>query len=121
MFITMKQIIPLKQARSFFRKFCQKFSFMVLRSFCLIFCKFQPGVAYESAAYKKAYNFQEQKKSLLLYNFLTMFGILRSFYLLVQSQSWEHLNNLWNLFKVNKKNIRMTLIAVLVVNFEQAS
>ena len=83
----MNQIISLKQARSFFRKFFQKFSFMVLRSFCLIFCQFQPGVPHESAAYKKAYNFEEQEKSLVLDNFLTMFGILPSFYLHVQSQS----------------------------------
>lgn len=83
----MHQIISLKQARSFFRKFCQKFSFMVLSNFCLFFCQFQPGVPYKSAAYKKAYNFQEQKKSLVLYNFLTMFGILPSFYLRVLSQS----------------------------------
>ena len=26
----------------------------VLLSFCLIFCQFQPGVAYKSAVYKKA-------------------------------------------------------------------
>ena len=32
----------------------QKFSLGVLLSFCLIFCQFQAGVAYESVAYKNA-------------------------------------------------------------------
>ena len=32
----------------------QKFSLRVLHSFCLFFCKFRPGVAHESATYKKA-------------------------------------------------------------------
>ena len=32
------------------------FSPRVLLSFCVIFCQFQPGVAYESVAYKKAFN-----------------------------------------------------------------
>ena len=31
----------------------QKFSLRVLLSFCLIFCQFQPDVAYKSVAYKK--------------------------------------------------------------------
>ena len=31
----------------------QKFSLMVLLSFCLIFCPFQPAVAYKSVPYKK--------------------------------------------------------------------
>ena len=31
----------------------RKFSLRVLLSFCLIFCQFQPGVAYKSVAYKK--------------------------------------------------------------------
>ena len=31
-----------------------KFSLRVLLSICLIFCQFQPGVAYKSIAYKKA-------------------------------------------------------------------
>ena len=33
---------------------CQKFSLRVLLSFCLIFCKSQPAVAYKSVAYKKS-------------------------------------------------------------------
>ena len=32
----------------------QMFSLRVLLSICLIFCQFQPGVAYKSVAYKKA-------------------------------------------------------------------
>ena len=32
---------------------CQKFGLSVLLSFCLIFCKFQPGVACKSVAYEK--------------------------------------------------------------------
>ena len=32
----------------------RKFSLRVLLSICLIFCQFQPGVAYKSVAYKKA-------------------------------------------------------------------
>ena len=32
----------------------QKFSVRVLRSFCLIFCQFQPGATYKSVAYKKS-------------------------------------------------------------------
>ena len=32
--------------------FCQMFSLRVLHGFCLIFCKFQSGVAYKSVAYK---------------------------------------------------------------------
>ena len=35
---------------------CQKFSLMVLLSICLIFCQFQPNVAYKSIVYKKACN-----------------------------------------------------------------
>ena len=31
----------------------QKFSLTVLLSICWIFCKFQPGVAHKSVAYKK--------------------------------------------------------------------
>ena len=37
----------------FFEHVCQKFSLSVLLSFCLVFCQFQPGVAYESVASKK--------------------------------------------------------------------
>ena len=43
---------------------------MVLLSICLNFCQFQPGVAYESVAYKKACTlkiqqyFRENKKCL---------------------------------------------------------
>ena len=32
----------------------QNFSFRVLLSFCLTFCQFKPGVAYEKVPYKKA-------------------------------------------------------------------
>ena len=33
----------------------EKFSLRVLLSICLIFCQFQPGVAYKSVAYKNMY------------------------------------------------------------------
>ena len=52
-FITINHTISLMQTNLFFRHVCQKFSLRVLLSFCLIFCKFQPGVAYKSVAYKK--------------------------------------------------------------------
>ena len=29
-------------------------------------------------------------------------------YLLVQSKQWEHQNNVWNLFKINKKGTKKT-------------
>ena len=35
----------------------QKFSFSVLRSSCLMFCQFQPGVACKSVAYNKSMYF----------------------------------------------------------------
>ena len=44
----------LTQKNLFFEHVQQKFSLRVLFSlFCQIFCHFQPGVAYESLAYKK--------------------------------------------------------------------
>ena len=52
-FITINYIISLRQKSVFFGHVCQKVSRRVLLSFCLIFCQFQPGVAYESVAYKK--------------------------------------------------------------------
>ena len=35
-------------------KKASKFSLRVLFNFCLIFCQYQPGVAYKSVAYKKS-------------------------------------------------------------------
>ena len=42
----------------FFQHFYLKYSPTVLLSFWLIFCQFQPGVAYKSVAYKKVCNVQ---------------------------------------------------------------
>ena len=39
----------------------QKFSLRVLLSIRLIFCQFQPGVAYKSVAYKKKHVFSEKE------------------------------------------------------------
>ena len=52
-FITVNHIISLKQTHFLFGRFCEKFSIRVMLGFCLIFCQFQPGVAYESMAYTK--------------------------------------------------------------------
>ena len=35
-------------------------------------------------------------------------------YLLVPSQYWKHQKNLWNLFKVNSKDTRTTLLTLLL-------
>ena len=51
-FIRIKDIIS--WTNLFFGLNCQKFSLIVLLSFCLIFCQFQPGVTYKSVAYKKS-------------------------------------------------------------------
>ena len=56
-FITINRTTSLIQTNLLFGHLCQKFSLMVLLSFCLIFCKFQPSVAYKSVSYKKACNF----------------------------------------------------------------
>ena len=53
-FITINYIISLRQKNLSFEHVSQKFSLRVLLSFCLIFRKFQPGVAYKSVAYKKS-------------------------------------------------------------------
>ena len=53
-FITINHIISLIQTNLFFRYVCQKLSLSVLLRICLIFCQFQPGVAYKSIAYKKS-------------------------------------------------------------------
>ena len=45
----------------YFLLFLDENSLKVLHSFCLIFGQFQPGVAYESVAYKKACNFISYK------------------------------------------------------------
>ena len=44
----------LKQTHFCFGQVRLTFSLRVLLSFCLIFCQFQPGVAYKSGVYKKA-------------------------------------------------------------------
>ena len=54
-FISTNHIISLIQTNLFVGHVCQKFSLRVLLSFCLIFCQFQPGIAYKSVAYKKKY------------------------------------------------------------------
>ena len=41
---------------------CQKFSFRVLLSVCLIFCQFQSGSAYKSGNQKKKKNKKKKKK-----------------------------------------------------------
>ena len=43
---------------------CQKISLRVLLSICLIFCQFQPDVAYKSAAYIKKRVFGKVKTTL---------------------------------------------------------
>ena len=53
-FIIVNYIISLTQKSLFFGHACQKVSLRALLSFCLFFCKFQPGVAYKSVAYKKS-------------------------------------------------------------------
>ena len=53
-----------------------KFSFRVLLSICLIFCKFQPGIVYEGVAYKKRacnlftpeHKIQKVRKLTIIYN-----------------------------------------------------
>ena len=46
-------LILIYMINPFFGDVCQKFSLMVLLSFCLILCQFQPSIAYKSAVYKK--------------------------------------------------------------------
>ena len=53
-FITIKHVISLTLKNLFGGHVCQKLNLRVLLRFCLIFCQFQPGVAYKSVAYKKA-------------------------------------------------------------------
>ena len=52
-FITINCIISLRHKNLFFGHACQKFSLKVLLSFFLVFCQYQPGVAYKSVAYIK--------------------------------------------------------------------
>ena len=54
LFILINHINSLKETILFFGNFYLTFSHGVLLSFCLIFCQFQPGVAYKSFAYKKS-------------------------------------------------------------------
>ena len=61
-FIINNHITSLIQTNLFFRHVCQKFSIKVLLSFCLNFCKFQPGVAYKSVVYKKSVYFKKLNK-----------------------------------------------------------
>ena len=61
-FITIGHIVSLTQKNLFFGYVCQKFSLKVLLSFCLIFCQFQLGVAYNGIAYQKSmYRFLTQR------------------------------------------------------------
>ena len=53
-FIAFNHIISLTQKNLFFGHVCHKFSLRISFSFCLIFCKFQPGVAYKSVGYKES-------------------------------------------------------------------
>ena len=53
-FITIKDIISLTQTNSLFGHVCKRFRPTVLYTFCLMFCQFQPSVAYKSVAFKKA-------------------------------------------------------------------
>ena len=46
-------------------KKAKNFSLKVLISFCLIFCQFQPGVAYKNAPYRKS-----KKKSIYIYIYI---------------------------------------------------
>ena len=39
-----------------------------------------------------------------------IFSLWPSYYLLVPSQQWKQQNNVWNLFKFNNKDFRMTLL-----------
>ena len=52
-FVTINHIISLIQTNLFFGHVYQKFSLRVLFSLLLNFCRFQPGVPYQSVAYKK--------------------------------------------------------------------
>ena len=52
-FIAINHIISLTK-KLVFGYVCPKFSLSTLLRFCLIFCQFQPGVAYKSVAYRKA-------------------------------------------------------------------
>ena len=53
-FITIKPVISLTLKNLFGGHVCQKLNLRVLLRFCLIFCQFQPDVAYKNVAYKKA-------------------------------------------------------------------
>ena len=69
-YITIKHIISLIQNNFCFGHTCQKFSLRVLLSFCLIFCQFQPGVAYKSIAYKKGVQPENQFSLVKLRSFI---------------------------------------------------
>ena len=73
-FITIDHMISLTQKNLLF--VCQKFSLRALLSFYLIFCQFQPGVAYKSVAYKKKLVYvpaiQKSTKELILISNLTV-------------------------------------------------
>ena len=62
LFITINQlrlqIISLIQTNLVFGHICQKFRLRVLLSFCLIFCQFQPGIAYKVLLMKKSVYYQ---------------------------------------------------------------
>ena len=79
-FLSINHIMSLIQTNLFVGHISQKFSLRVLLSFCLIFCRFQPRVAYKSVAYKKVCN----QTSFLYRNYFSIF-VLR-----------------WGVFKLNK-------------------
>ena len=56
-FIKLNHTISVIQTNLFLGHICQKFSLRVLLSSCLIFCQFQPGIAYKSVAYKNSVQF----------------------------------------------------------------
>ena len=56
-FIKVNYTISVIQTNLFLGHICQKFSLRVLLSSCLIFCQFQPGIAYKSVAYKNSVQF----------------------------------------------------------------
>ena len=63
----------------------QKFSFRVLLSFCLIFCQFQPGVAYKNVAYKKSVQPEQ-----CLPNYLSRTILTAHRYLLLNNMIKQH-------------------------------
>ena len=86
-YITIKHIISLIQNNFCFGHVCQKFSLRVLLSFCLIFCQFQPGVAYESIAYKKGAQPENQFSLVKLRSFIKNYLLLISVTVFIKRNS----------------------------------